>query len=73
MVGADATFIVAPPGKTNSEEDRGRGQPSTRNEDGTWAEEQQKFNKLQNHDQVQFEARVLKAFHGVMAVNVNVN
>ena len=32
----DATFIVAPPGKTNSgKEDRGRGQPSTRNEDGS--------------------------------------
>lgn len=34
----DATFIIAPPGKTNSGmEDRGRGQPTTRNEDGSWA------------------------------------
>jgi len=34
----DATFITANPGKTNSSDqiDRGRGQPSTRNEDGTW-------------------------------------
>lgn len=33
----DATFIVAPPGKTQSGmENRGRGQPSTRNEDGSW-------------------------------------
>ena len=35
----DASFITANPGKTNSsdKEDRGRGQPTTRNEDGTWA------------------------------------
>lgn len=34
----DATFIVAPPGKTQSGmEDRGRNQPTTRNEDGSWA------------------------------------
>lgn len=34
----DATFVVAPPGKTNSGmKDRGRGQPSTRNEDGSWS------------------------------------
>lgn len=34
----DATFVTAPPGKTNSGmKDRGRGQPTTRNEDGTWA------------------------------------
>lgn len=35
----DATFITANPGKTNSSDkiDRGRGQASTRNEDGTWA------------------------------------
>jgi len=35
----DATFITANPGKTNSSDkkDRGRGEPSTRNEDGTWA------------------------------------
>lgn len=34
----DATFITAPPGKTNSGmNDRGRGQPTTRNEDGSWA------------------------------------
>lgn len=36
----DATFITADPGKTNSSDkiDRGRGQPTTRNEDGTWTE-----------------------------------
>lgn len=36
----DATFITANPGKTNSSDkiDRGRGQPSTRNEDGTWTQ-----------------------------------
>ena len=34
----DATFIVAPPGKTNSGmKNRGRGEPTTRNEDGSWA------------------------------------
>src|SRR3989344_1913638 len=34
----DAAFVVAPPGKTNSGmKDRGRGQPSTRNEDGSWS------------------------------------
>lgn len=34
----DAAFIVAAPGKTNSGmEDRGRGQSSTRNEDGSWS------------------------------------
>lgn len=34
----DATFITANPGKTNSSDkvDRGRGQPTTRNEDATW-------------------------------------
>ena len=35
----DATFIVAPPGKTNSGmEDRGRGEPTTRSEDESWTE-----------------------------------
>lgn len=36
----DATFITANPGKTNSSDkvDRGRGQPTTRNEDATWAQ-----------------------------------
>ncbi|MEK6818896.1 MAG: transposase, partial [Nanoarchaeota archaeon] len=34
----DAAFVVAPPGKTNSSmKDRGRDQPSTRNEDGSWS------------------------------------
>ena len=34
----DAAFVVAPPGKTNSGmKDRGKGQPSTRNEDGSWS------------------------------------
>ena len=34
----DASFVVAPPGKTNSTmKDRGRGQPTTRNEDGSWS------------------------------------
>lgn len=34
----DASFITANPGKTNSSDKigRGRGQPTTRNEDGTW-------------------------------------
>ncbi len=39
----DASFNVAPPGKTNSgKKDRGRGQPTTRNEDGTWAKKGKK-------------------------------
>ena len=34
----DARFVEAPPGKTNSTmKDRGRGQPTTRNEDGSWS------------------------------------
>lgn len=34
----DAAFVVAAPGKTNSGmNDRGRGQPTTRNEDGSWS------------------------------------
>lgn len=34
----DAAFVIAAPGKTNSGmKDRGRGQPSTRNEDASWA------------------------------------
>ena len=34
----DAAFVVAAPGKTNSGmKDRGKGQPSTRNEDGSWS------------------------------------
>ncbi|HLC62788.1 MAG TPA: IS5 family transposase [Candidatus Nanoarchaeia archaeon] len=33
----DAAFVVAAPGKTNSGmNDRGKGQPSARNEDGSW-------------------------------------
>jgi IS5 family transposase len=40
----DASFITANPGKTNSSDkiDRGRGQPTTRNEDGTWATKNKK-------------------------------
>ena len=40
----DATFITANPGKTNSSDkvDRGRGQPSTRNEDATWTKKNNK-------------------------------
>src|SRR3989344_4951480 len=39
----DAAFVVAPPGKTNSGmKDRGRGQPSTRNEDGSWSKKGKK-------------------------------
>lgn len=39
----DAKFVVAPPGKTNSRmKDRGRGQPTTRNEDGTWVKKRKK-------------------------------
>lgn len=40
----DASFITANPGKTNSSDkiDRGRGQPSTRNEDGTWSTKNKK-------------------------------
>src|SRR3990167_2455762 len=36
----DASFITANPGKTNTSDkiDRGRGQPTTRNEDGTWTQ-----------------------------------
>ena len=34
----DAAFVVAAPGKTNSGmSDRGKGQPTTRNEDGSWS------------------------------------
>ena len=39
----DAAFVVATPGKTNSGmKDRGRGQPSTRNEDGSWSKKGKK-------------------------------
>lgn len=39
----DASFVIAPPGKTNSGmNDRRRGQPTTRNEDGTWAKKGKK-------------------------------
>ena len=40
----DASFITANPGKTNSSDkiDRGRGQPTTRNEDGTWTQKNKK-------------------------------
>ena len=40
----DASFITANPGKTNSSDkiDRGRGQPTTRNEDGTWSTKNKK-------------------------------
>jgi len=40
----DATFITANPGKTNNSDkvDRGRGQPTTRNEDGTWTKKNSK-------------------------------
>jgi IS5 family transposase len=40
----DASFITANPGKTNSSDkvDRGRGQASTRNEDGTWSTKNKK-------------------------------
>ena len=39
----DASFNVAPPGKTNSTmKDRGKGQPTTRNEDGAWAKKGKK-------------------------------
>ena len=39
----DASFNVAPPGKTNSTmKDRGRGQPTTRNEDGAWSKKGKK-------------------------------
>lgn len=36
----DASFVTANPGKTNSSDkiDRGRGQPTTRNEDGSWSQ-----------------------------------
>src|SRR3989344_4020083 len=39
----DASFVIAAPGKTNSGmNDRGRGQTSTRNEDGSWAKKGKK-------------------------------
>lgn len=39
----DAAFVTANPGKTNSGmNDRGRGQPTTRNEDGSWAKKGKK-------------------------------
>jgi len=39
----DATFVEAPPGKTNSGmKDRGRSQPTTRNEDGSWSKKGKK-------------------------------
>ena len=58
----DATFIVAPPGKTNSgEEDRGRGQPSTRNEDGTWAKKNNKsFFGYKSHVKVDLETGIVE-------------
>ena len=42
----DASFNIAPPGKTNSTmKDRGRGQPTTRNEDGAWGKKGKKNKK----------------------------
>lgn len=39
----DASFVIASPGKTNSTmKDRGKGQPTTRNEDGAWAKKGKK-------------------------------
>ena len=39
----DAAFVIAAPGKTNSGmKDRGKGQPSTRNEDGSWVKKGEK-------------------------------
>lgn len=39
----DAQFVTADPGKTNSGmNNRGRGQPTTRNEDGTWTKKGKK-------------------------------
>src|SRR3989344_5193098 len=39
----DAAFVIAAPGKTNSGmKGRGKGQPSTRNEDGSWVKKGEK-------------------------------
>ena len=58
----DATFIVAPPGKTNSGmEDRGRDQPSTRNEDGTWTKKNDKsFFGYKDHVKVDLKTGIIE-------------
>lgn len=58
----DATFIVAPPEKTNSgKEDRGRGQPSTRNEDGSWTKKNDKsFFGYKNHIKTDLKTGIIE-------------
>ena len=57
----DATFVQAPPGKTNSGmNDRGRGQPTTRNEDGTWAKKNNKsYFGYKDHAKMDLENHVV--------------
>lgn len=58
----DATFIAANPGKTNSGmDDRGRGQPTTRNEDGNWAKKGTKcYFGYKEHIKVDSENGIIK-------------
>lgn len=68
----DATFVQAPPGKTNSGmEDRGRGEPSSRNEDGTWSKKNNKsYFGYKNHAKVDSENGIVTEI-AVTAANVH--
>lgn len=58
----DATFIVAPPGKTNSGmENRGRDSPTTRNEDGSWTQKNGKsFFGYKEHVKTDLETGIIE-------------
>ncbi len=58
----DATFIIAPPGKTQSGMDnRGRGQPTTRNEDGSWTQKNRKnFFGYKEHVKIDLKTGIIE-------------
>lgn len=57
----DASFVTANPGKTNSGmKDRGRGQPTTRNEDGSWTKKGKKsYFGYKNHTKVDINTGII--------------
>lgn len=60
----DASFVTANPGKTNSGmKDRGRGQPTTRNEDGTWTKKGKKsYFGYKDHTKVDKDNGIITRF-----------
>ncbi len=71
----DAQFITADPGKTNSGmNDRGRGQPTTRNEDGTWVKKGKKsFFGYKNHVKVDKDNGLIRRFAVTTASTADCN